>query len=72
MRVGCTNVDWYSESTPGQNAKKANLARLSMRYYCVKNLYATINATMHAKISSAGSDFRIIGLGEWRAADRLG
>ena len=42
------------------------------RYYCVKNLYATINATMHAKISSAGSDFRIIGLVEWRAADRVG
>jgi hypothetical protein len=43
-----------------------------MRYYCVKNLYATINATMHAKISNAGSDFRIIGLVELRAADRLG
>jgi len=42
------------------------------RCYCVKNLYATINATMPAKISSAGSEFRIIGLVEWRAADRLG
>lgn len=41
------------------------------RCYCAKNLYATINATMLAKISSAGSDFRIIGLVEWRAADRL-
>jgi hypothetical protein len=40
--------------------------------YCIKNLYATINATMLAKISSAGRDFRIIGLVEWRAADRLG
>jgi hypothetical protein len=38
--------------------------------YCVKNLYATINATMLAKISSAGSDFRI--RVEWRAADGLG
>ena len=40
------------------------------RCYCVKNLYATITATMLAKISSAGRDFRIIGL--WRAADRPG
>ena len=40
------------------------------RCYCVKNLYATISATMLAKISSAGKDFRIIGL--WRAADRPG
>ena len=42
----------------------------SGRCYCVKNLYATISATMLAKISSAGRDFRIIGL--WRAADRPG
>ena len=40
------------------------------RCYCVKNLYATISATMLAKISSAGRDFRTIGL--WRAADRPG
>ena len=40
------------------------------RCYCVKNLYATTSATMLAKISSAGRDFRIIGL--WRAADRPG
>ena len=37
--------------------------------YCVRNLYVTIRATMLAKISSAGRDFRIIGLVEWRAAD---
>ena len=42
------------------------------RCYCVRNLYATIRATMLAKISSAGRDFRIIGLVEWRAADRPG
>jgi hypothetical protein len=42
------------------------------RFDCINNLYATINATMLAKISSAGSDFRIIGLVEWRPADRLG
>jgi hypothetical protein len=40
--------------------------------YCVRNLYATIRATMLAKISSAGRDFRIIGIVEWRAADRPG
>src|SRR6267142_2384481 len=40
--------------------------------YCVGNLYVTIRATMLAKISSAGRDFRIIGLVEWRAADRPG
>ena len=38
--------------------------------YCARNLYATIRATMLAKISSAGRDFRIIGLAEWPAADR--
>jgi hypothetical protein len=38
--------------------------------YCVRNLYVTIRATMLAKISSARRDFRIIGLVEWRAADR--
>jgi hypothetical protein len=37
--------------------------------YCVRNLYVTIRATMLAKISSAGRDFRIIGPVEWRAAD---
>src|SRR5258708_36677847 len=42
------------------------------RGYWVRNLYATIRATMLAKISSAGRDFRIIGLVEWRAADRPG
>jgi hypothetical protein len=44
------------------------------RCYCVRNLYATIRATMLAKITSAGRDFRIIGLGlvEWRAADSPG
>src|SRR5258707_12066451 len=42
------------------------------RCYCVRNLYATIRATMLAKISSAGRDFRIIGLVEWRAADGPG
>ena len=41
------------------------------RCYCVRNLYATIRATMLAKISSAGMDFRIIGIVEWRATDRL-
>jgi len=40
--------------------------------YCVKILYATISATIQAKISSAGSDFRIIGPLAWRTADRLG
>ena len=34
------------------------------RCYCVRNLYATIRATMPAKISSAGMDFRIIGIVE--------
>jgi hypothetical protein len=43
-----------------------------VRCYCVRNLYATIRATMLAKISSAERDFRIIGLVEWRAADRPG
>jgi hypothetical protein len=42
------------------------------RYYCVRNLYATIRATMLAKISSAGRDSRIIDTVEWRAADRPG
>jgi hypothetical protein len=42
------------------------------RCYCVRNLYATIRATMLAKISSARRDFRIIGIVEWRAADRPG
>ena len=42
----------------------------TIRCYCVKNLYATISATMLAKISSAGRDFRITRL--WRAADRPG
>lgn len=47
-------------------------ARNPRRCYCVRNLYATIRATMLAKISSAGRDFRIIGMVEWRAADRAG
>jgi hypothetical protein len=42
------------------------------RFYCVRYLYATIRATMLAKISSAERDFRIIGLVEWRAADGAG
>ena len=42
------------------------------RCYCVRNLYATIRATMLAKISSARRDFRIVGLVEWRAADSPG
>ena len=42
------------------------------RCYCVRSLYATIRATMLAKISSAGRDFRIIGIVEWRAADKPG
>jgi hypothetical protein len=42
------------------------------RCYCARNLDATISATMLAKISSAGRDFRVIGLVEWRAADRPG
>src|ERR1700686_1901567 len=46
--------------------------RRGYRCYCVRNLYATIRVTMLAKISSAGRDFRIIGLVEWRAADRPG
>ena len=41
------------------------------RGYCVKNLYPRINAITLAKISSAVIDFRIVGLVEWRAADRL-
>ena len=45
-------------------------ARIRGRCYCVRNLYAIIRATMLAKISSAGRDFRIIGIVEWRAADR--
>ena len=57
---GCCERSFFSPHT------------ICVRYYCVKNLYATINATIHAKISSAESDFRIIGLVEWRAADRLG
>src|SRR3982074_1306881 len=42
------------------------------RCYCVRYLYATIRATMLAKISSAERDFRIIGFVEWRAADGAG
>ena len=42
------------------------------RCYCIRNPYATIRATMLAKISSAGRDFRIIGIVEWRVADRPG
>jgi hypothetical protein len=42
------------------------------RCYCVRNLYATIRATMLAKISRAVMDFRIGGIVEWRAADRPG
>jgi hypothetical protein len=47
-------------------------APIRERCYCVRNLYAAIRATMLAKISSAERDFRIIGLVEWRAADRPG
>jgi hypothetical protein len=42
------------------------------RCYWARNPYATIAATMLAKISSAERDFRIIGLVEWRAADGAG
>jgi hypothetical protein len=45
---------------------------VSGRRYRVSNLYATIRATRPAKISSAGRDFRIVGLVEWRAADSPG
>jgi len=41
------------------------------RCYCVRNMYPRINAITLAKISSAGIDFRIVCLVEWRAADRL-
>jgi hypothetical protein len=40
--------------------------------YCVRNLYVTIRATMLAKISRAGRDFRIIGPVELRVADGAG
>jgi hypothetical protein len=40
--------------------------------YCVSNLYVTIRATMLAKISRAGRDFRIIGPVELRVADGAG
>ena len=40
--------------------------------YCIRNLYVTIRATMLAKISRAGRDFRIIGPVELRAADEAG
>src|SRR4030081_581573 len=46
--------------------------RRGYRCYCARNLYATIRATMLAKISSAERDFRIMGLVEWGAADRPG
>ena len=42
------------------------------RFYCIRYLYATIRATMLAKISIAERDFRIIGLVDWRAADGAG
>src|ERR1700730_8510478 len=50
----------------------ARLLGAALGHYCARNLHATIRATMLAKISSAGRDFRIIGLVEWRAADRPG
>jgi hypothetical protein len=40
--------------------------------YCIRNLYVTIRATVLAKISRAGRDFRIIGPVELRAADEAG
>src|SRR5712664_3223180 len=54
----------------GRNEGKSG--RRGYRCYCVRILYATIRATMLTKISSAERDFRIIGLVEWRAADRPG
>src|ERR1700692_1387397 len=37
-------------------------ARNTRRCYCVRNIYATIRATMLAKISSAGGDFLTVGM----------
>ena len=65
----CNN--WRGTSEKKQHFVPAHNPRALM-CYCVRNLYATIRATMLAKISSAGRDFRIIGLVEWRAADRPG
>src|SRR3981189_2105996 len=59
---------------PGSARVRAHLfpPPLRGRCYCVRYLYATIRATMLAKISSAERDFRIIGFVEWRAADGAG
>jgi hypothetical protein len=65
-------VQRQAEAPPDERPRLFPSHTIRGRRYCIKNLYATINATMLAKISSAGSDFRIIGLVEWRAADRLG
>jgi len=60
----------------GQHAQfrgfSAILPGIQWQCYRVSNLYATISATMLAKISSAGRDFPIIGFLDWRAADRPG
>jgi hypothetical protein len=47
------------------------MQELAGRCYCVRNLYATISATMLAKISSRRV-FRILGVIKWRTADRAG
>ncbi len=64
---------WQAAQVPRGCVSGASSPRtIRGRCYCVRNLYATISATMLAKISSAGRDFRIIGLVERRAADRPG
>src|SRR6187431_203138 len=52
--------------------KSGSRIQSAQRCYCVRNLYATIRATMLAKMSSAERDFRIIGRVERRAVDRPG
>src|SRR3979490_2520995 len=70
---GARQRSWASRRRSARLLWAALLPRtIRERCYCVRNLYATIRATMLAKISSAERDFRIIGLVEWRAADRPG
>src|SRR5215211_602783 len=38
----------------------------------IRNLYARMRPTITAKISSAGTDLRAVGIVAWRAADRPG
>jgi hypothetical protein len=68
LTKGCASASLYTR-LPEVAGFQHTIRR---RCYCVRNLYATIRATMLAKISSAGSDLRIIGLVEWRAADSPG